>query len=341
VFALTRLRLPIAVIGAVVFAALLALAAFSSTAEANHSWSNYHWARTDKANLNVVDNLSTPASGANWRQHLNNTADNPSDTNNDWENPATIQNGYTFTDKLDLTIVGKGDSGYPTTGVSSPTDCKPIAGHVEVCNATYGSNGWLGLAQIWISSGHITAGTTKLNDTYFNNAKYNTNPWRNLVMCQEVGHDFGLSHTDENFSNTNLGSCMDYTNDPDGGGSYGADNQYPGGVANRRELRNNALPSHDYDQLASIYKHDDSTTTTGANSAGKLPAEASERAFNRLSELGERIHRSPDGRVEIYRRDLGDGNELISRVIRVIEEGTPVPEETTGGTETTGGNHDH
>ena len=36
--ALTRLRLPITILIAVVFAALLALAAWSSTAEANHSW---------------------------------------------------------------------------------------------------------------------------------------------------------------------------------------------------------------------------------------------------------------------------------------------------------------
>jgi hypothetical protein len=55
--------------------------------------------------------------------------------------------------------------------------------------------------------------------------------------------------------------------------------------------------------------------------------------------LGERIHQSADGRVEIYRRDLGNGNELISRVIRIVEHGTPVPEETTDGTEPTGGKH--
>ncbi len=33
-------------------------------------------------------------------------------------------------------------------------------------------------------------------------------------MCQEIGHDFGLDHQDENFNNPNLGTCMDYTNDP-------------------------------------------------------------------------------------------------------------------------------
>ena len=55
-----------------------------------------------------------------------------------------------------------------------------------------------------------------MNDSYFNTAKYNTPAWRRLVMCQEVTHDFGLDHQDEIFNNANLGSCMDYTNDPDG-----------------------------------------------------------------------------------------------------------------------------
>ena len=52
----------------------------------------------------------------------------------------------------------------------------------------------------------------EVNDTYFNTAKYNTPVWRNLVMCQEVGHTLGLDHQDEIFDNVNLGTCMDYTN---------------------------------------------------------------------------------------------------------------------------------
>ena len=35
-------------------------------------------------------------------------------------------------------------------------------------------------------------------------------------MCQEIGHTFGLAHQDEAFENVNLGTCMDYTNNPDG-----------------------------------------------------------------------------------------------------------------------------
>lgn len=31
-------------------------------------------------------------------------------------------------------------------------------------------------------------------------------------MCHEIGHGFGLAHTDESFVNANLGNCLDYTN---------------------------------------------------------------------------------------------------------------------------------
>ena len=126
---------------------------------------------------------------------------------------------------LDLKVVA---------GETTPKQCKPKAGKLQACNATYGNNGWLGLAQIWISSGHITQGTAKQNDTYFNRAPYNTDPWRRLVLCQEIAHVFGLDHQDETHGNTNLGSCMDYTNAPAGGGTYGASNEHP----NVARLRN-------------------------------------------------------------------------------------------------------
>jgi hypothetical protein len=324
---------------------LLALAAFTSTASADHSWKNYHWARQDKAILKVGDNVSP-----SWDQHLatavgateDGNGDPVEDGHNDWDKPATTE-GYTFTDKLDLTIVpGTAANTNTCLPPPPPEEPEPEKVHVQVCNASYGNNGWLGLAQIWVNrrTGHITEATTKLNDTYFNQERYDTPAWRNVVMCQELGHDFGLTHTNENFTNRNLGSCMDYTNDPDGGGSYGRDNQYPGGVRNRKALRRDALPFHDYSQLASIYKHSDSQNTVDANSANERRSAASERALNRLSELGERIHRSEEGRVELYSRDLGDGDELISRVIRVVEDRTSVSE-STDGTETTDVSYDH
>src|SRR6266508_6040944 len=120
-----------------------------------------------------------------------------------------------------------------SSDVCSSDLCQATTGRVEVCNSTYGNNGWLGIASIWITTGnHITQGTVKLNDTYFNTSTYNTTAWRNLVSCQEVGHTFGLDHQDENFDNPNLGTCMDYTRDS-------STNQHPN--------------SHDYEELLCIY----------------------------------------------------------------------------------------
>lgn len=31
-------------------------------------------------------------------------------------------------------------------------------------------------------------------------------------MCHEIGHAFGIPHSDEDFDNEDLGNCMDYTN---------------------------------------------------------------------------------------------------------------------------------
>ena len=137
--------------------------------------------------------------------------------------------------------------------VTNVKRCVAPQGRIEVCNASYGYNGWLGLAGISLSGGHIVSGYTKLNDSYFNSSTYNKPEWRRLVTCQEIGHDFGLDHQDENNTNANLGSCMDYTNTPLGPPS----NEHPN--------------AHDYDQLASIYGHLDSTTTIAAGVPSSNP----------------------------------------------------------------------
>jgi hypothetical protein len=275
VFAMTRLRLPVALIIAAALAALLALAAFSSNAEASHSWGNYHWARqSNPFTLQLGDNVTSA-----WDRYLQTTS-------TDWSKSSV----------LDTTIAA---------GLANPKNCRPTSGRVEACNNRYGNNGWLGLAQIWASGSHIVQGTTKMNDTYFNTAKYNTPAWRNMVMCQEVGHTFGLDHQDEVFDNVNLGSCMDYTNDPSGkAGTNGT-------------LSNEHPNQHDYDQLVTIYAHLDSTTTVSSTSAvSKMPPAASRGSFNSRAEWGRKIRESRNGKLELWVRDFGGGAKLFTWVIR-------------------------
>ena len=245
----------------------LAVAVFISPAKADHSWGGYHWARTQNPfTLTVAENLSSV-----WHPIFSTTI-------SDWSQSSV----------LDLNSI---------LGTNTVKRCKATAGRIEVCNSKYGNNGWLGLAQIWISGGvHITAGTTKVNDTYFNTPKYNTEAWRNLVMCQEVGHTLGLDHQDEIFDNPNLGTCMDYTSNP-------STNQHPN--------------THDYDELVTIYSHLDTSTTIGS----ALPSghgNGYQVNADDPSEWGQPARESKG--VAVYERDFGNGQKLVTFVIKTLAE---------------------
>ena len=244
---------------------ILAVAAFPASVSANHSWGDYHWARTSNPfTLKVGDNVTS-----SWDPYLNEAI-------SDW-NPSSV---------LNLAKVAGG---------TRPKNCRPTSGRIEVCNANYGNNGWLGIAQIWVSGSHITQGTSKMNDTYFNTPQYNTPAWRRLVMCQEIAHDFGLDHQDEGFGAPNLGTCMDYTNDPDGGGAYGPSNEHPN--------------AHDFEQLESIYAHLDSTTTVSSMPPGFANADV-----HAVENWGEKVHESANGRSALYVRDFGKGFKIFTHV---------------------------
>jgi hypothetical protein len=276
-FAMIRLRLLITLIIVPALAALLALVAFSPAAQANHSWNGYHWARQSSPfTLKLGDNVSSK-----WDPYLGTTS-------TDWSK-STV---------LDTRIVA---------GLANPDTCRPTSGRVEVCNSAYGNNGWLGIAQVWVSGKHITQGTTKMNDTYFHTAKYDTTAWRNLVMCQEVGHTFGLDHQDEVLNNPNLGTCMDYTNDPNGGA----------GGASATDPSNQHPNQHDYEELALIYSHLDSTTTVGSSSAtSAMPPAASRGDLNSRAEWGRKIREAPNGKLELWVHGFGNGKRMFSVVIR-------------------------
>jgi len=153
------------------------------------------------------------------------------------------------------------------------------------------------VASISITGGtHITQATVKVNDSYFNTSTYNTSAWRNMVMCQEVGHALGLDHQDTTFGNQNLGTCMDYTNDP-------STNQHPN--------------QHDYDELASIYAHLDSTTTLAAAPATPAAADAADASADDAADgaWGRLVAVTDGGQGALYVRDLGAGNLIVTDVL--------------------------
>ncbi len=236
------------------------LMALAGSALAHHSWANFHWARqSNPFTVKLGDNVSST-----WDANL-----------------ATASGDWSTSGVLDTTIV---------SGNTNPTNCDPTSGHVEVCDASYGNTGWLGVAQIWLSGNHIVQGTVKVNDTYHNSPPYNTNSWRQFVMCQEVGHEFGLDHQDESFDNPNLGTCMDYTSNPDG----------PPGNLHPNQ--------HDYDQLDKIYRHRDKWTSVGSSSPlNESPAvlPANPPPFSQASRANG----------SVYMDDLGNGRRLITFVL--------------------------
>jgi len=70
--------------------------------------------------------------------------------------------------------------------VSSVTD--PSLANVTVDSGNYGDTGWAGLAY---SGVHVAIGSTLLNDYYVPGS---SEAFLQAVPCQELGHDFGLSH---------------------------------------------------------------------------------------------------------------------------------------------------
>lgn len=118
----------------------------------------------------------------------------------------------------------------------------------------YGDTGWLGINEVLksVPDQIIQSSVAKMNEYYLNNAGYDERlytmchevrslSWnqsfcrfmtddnhgflsdpcslgfcflRLSIVHSQVGHGFGLPHTDENFNNADLGNCLDYTNRP-------------------------------------------------------------------------------------------------------------------------------
>ena len=231
----------------------LIAATLAGTAAASHSWSNYHWARTaNPFTVKVID-----ANTVAWDSHLELAR-------SDWDASAVLN-----------VVVEPG---------IEDKRCRAVSGKVKSCNGKYGQNGWLGLAQIWLSGGHIVQGTAKMNDTYFSMSQYNDPTKRQHVMCQEIGHDWGLGHQDE--SGADLGTCMDYSND----------------------LGNPKPNAHDYDQLVTIYgSHLDSTSTIAAGLAGDGSARP------------ERVERNDRIADSIITETYRDGSQKVTHILWALE----------------------
>ena len=196
---------------------MTALVVVATTAGAGHSWEGFHWARSaNPASLQIVDSLV-----GEWDSYLG-----PSVA--DWDRSGV----------LSLSTTAGADS------LVDRTACLPIAGKIRVCNAKYADPTWLGLATVYLNGDHITQATAQVNDTWFDTDLYNDPAAKRHVLCQEIGHDFGLDHQyDEP-------TCM---NDIDG--LFDPSYISPG--------------PHDYAELDAIYAHLDTSGGGGGGKGGK------------------------------------------------------------------------
>lgn len=253
-------------------AAVSALTFLALPVQANHSWSIYHWARSaNPMPLEVVDSVT-----ADWQAQF-------TDSMSDW-NESSVLNVPT----------SQGDESR-----KARKRCTTITGKMRVCNATYGRNGWLGLASINLDAeSHITKGVAKLNDSY-------SSYWASVpdekysVMCQEIGHVFGLDHTSTDGSDQN--TCMDYSDDTS-----------PEGPNN-----------HDFAQLANIYSHldDYNSYADGGTTGGTCNAPPGKgcnknnnaQSAGEIPPMGIRVH--GNARFEIWVAADGRGGYWIHHLI--------------------------
>lgn len=253
---------------------------------ASHGWSTYHWPRSSaEASIPIYRSL-TVTTYSNWPDHLQKSIFG------DPANPNTAnRRGWNDSTVLALSIVSS------ATDTTTRYNCSPSTGTVRVCNYAYGSTGWAGLAQVWPDSGgHIQRASTKVNDTYMGSSA--NNPWRRHVMCQEVGHDFGLGHTSENGSSQN--TCMDYYRN-----------------TSNSDWTSTGPNQHDFDQL--VVQHHAMTFGPGQVLSQSLrdagPIEDID--LNEPWQWGTAMAWDEEGRAVAYILDRTpgeDGDEIVTRV---------------------------
>ena len=125
------------------------------------------------------------------------------------------------------------------------------------------------------------------------------------MVCQEVAHTFGLDHQSTDGSSQN--SCMDY---------------FSNTGANAGSTLSTKPNAHDFEELAIIYQHLDSTTTV-ASTAVLSPGNS--EVTNDPNTWGQLVRQSPDGRSSYYERFNADGTLASTHVYWTNEAAANCP----------------
>lgn len=129
-------------------------------------------------------------------------------------------------------------------------DCGIVDGVLKMCNNDFGKTGWMGVNNVVQFDNLIAGSVGMMNDYYFGT---HDDAKRQYTMCHEMGHGFGLPHTDTLMWNLNKRNCLDYTNRP-------KTNTRPGTV--------------NYQRLANVYgtveSNNNQGTAAGNNTIGSV-----------------------------------------------------------------------
>ncbi|MDA0819399.1 MAG: hypothetical protein O3C52_02420 [Proteobacteria bacterium] len=143
-----------------------------------------------------------------------------------------------------------------------------------------------------------------MNNTYYARPYYDNDVWRQMVMSQEISHDYGLGHQNENFSTNVTDPCIEYTSTPT------AIDKTP--------------DQHDYDQLTSIYADSRGGGDDGGNGGpggGKGGGKPKKFDVGKTpADWGTPIGRDARGRPNLYKRSMASF-DVITHVTWVIGEG--------------------
>lgn len=83
--------------------------------------------------------------------------------------------------------------------VAVDPECEPVQGKLKACNANYGQTDWRGInIALADQNNYIQNSISKYNDFFINGATMQNNDNQmKYTMCHELGHGWGLAHTDE------------------------------------------------------------------------------------------------------------------------------------------------
>jgi hypothetical protein len=189
------------------------------------SWNGWRWARTGNLAIQVGMNVSDT-----WK-------------------PYVTQAAATWSTSPNIDYVVK-------AGAVKSGGCSAVYGTLQVCSGNYGATGWMGYTTAWTIGTSIIQATIQLNEYYFSQARFNTPAFRAMIACQEMGNALGLQDSNRSYTDANLGSCMDYTNDP------------TGKLGTNGKLANTTASASDLANLARIYSTPDKTQLAQTKATG-------------------------------------------------------------------------